>query len=85
MKKNEYYTDGKTIVIVNHANGLPTIEGWHQIKTGDKVKANVAYKYVPVIKCKVQEIEILELHSNMIRGRNAKGKSVYFTKDDILL
>ena len=47
------------------------------------VNANVAYKYVPAIKCKVQPVTILSISDGIYTGKLSNGRVVYFKKEDI--
>jgi hypothetical protein len=50
---------------------------------GTIVNADVAYKYVPFIKTKVQSVKVVGFDGDVIVGVTGKGNRVYFTVSDI--
>lgn len=54
-----------------------------KVKIGDSIKANVAYKYVPSIQCKVQTVKVIGINGGIYTGATVKGKTVHFTDNDI--
>lgn len=57
-----------------------------EIKAGQYIRANVAYKWVPFIQCKPQRVLVIlaDQEKGIFSGKNENGKTVHFTRKDII-